>query len=324
MPVNWLGKSIGYAVFWRRLRITGERVDMHDRWNDRQGAGMVDLVAALFVVFLVSALALAAVVREGEVRNRVRCASNLRQIGQGLLMYANENKAAYPRSIYDAGQSDKPTWGSGPGVAGNVDPFDTKEREDANDVSAALFLLLRTEDIRPGAFVCPSTKESAWDYGGRANQARNWVNWPKESLAKHLSYSYANPYPSKEAVAKGYVLNSSLAAEFPVVADINSGADVLVKLILDSTPEQFRSANSPNHNREGQNVLFGDGHVDFENSVFCGISRDDIYTFGDSGIDPKTDEHRLTGGLGIVGSPVGAGDTVLLPVAQGQSFRDTQ
>ena len=285
---------------------------------------MVDLIICLFIVLVVSGLALAAVVVEAETRNRVTCSSNLRQIGQALLMYAAENKQMYPRTIYDVEQSDKPTWGTGPNAPGKPDPFNAKSAPDPNDVSAALFLLLRTQDIVPSVFACPSSKESGWDYGGGANYYFSWVNWPKESLAKHLSYSFANPYPSKAARAKGYELNSSLPADFAVVADINSGSDVLTKLILDSTPEQIRTANSPNHNREGQNVLFGDGHVDFENNVFCGISRDNIYTFGDSGIDPKTDEHRLTGGLGIVGSPVGPGDSVLLPVAQGQRFRDKQ
>jgi hypothetical protein len=298
---------------------------MSYRRHGRQGAGMADLIVGLFLVLLISGLALAAVVHEGEVRNRVRCATNLRQIGQAMLLYANENKGFYPRSIYDAAQSDKPTWGTGPNAPGNPDPFSGKGAPAVNDVSAALFMLLRTEDITAEVFVCPSSNESAWNYSGGANTPQNWVNWPKESLAKHLSYSMANPYPSKAAAKAGYALNlSSLPPDFAMAADINPGSDGLTKLILDSTPEQIRTANSPNHNGEGQNVLFGDGHTEFESSPFVGISRDNIYTFGDSGIDPKTNDPRPNGGEGIVGSPVGPADSVLLPVADGQSFNAKQ
>jgi len=36
--------------------------------------------------------------------------------------------------------------------------------------------------------------------------------------------------------------------------------------------------NSSNHKRKGQNVLFNDGHVSWEDTPFCGHSQDNIYT----------------------------------------------
>ena len=35
--------------------------------------------------------------------------------------------------------------------------------------------------------------------------------------------------------------------------------------------------NSNNHKRQGQNVLFSDGHVDFATTVFVGINKNHIY-----------------------------------------------
>jgi hypothetical protein len=57
-------------------------------------------------------------------------------------------------------------------------------------------------------------------------------------------------------------------------------------------------------------VLFGDGHVEFEMNPFVGVKRDNIYTFGDNGID-----HPKSGGDGIVGASVGPDDSVLLPTS---------
>jgi prepilin-type processing-associated H-X9-DG protein len=57
-------------------------------------------------------------------------------------------------------------------------------------------------------------------------------------------------------------------------------------------------ANSNNHDKDGQNILYGDGHVSWETNPFVGVNRENIYTTGD---------HR------IAASPVDVSDSVLLP-----------
>jgi prepilin-type processing-associated H-X9-DG protein len=42
--------------------------------------------------------------------------------------------------------------------------------------------------------------------------------------------------------------------------------------------------NSINHSRRGQNVLFGDGRVEFLKTRHIGISEDDIFTLQDTDI----------------------------------------
>lgn len=44
------------------------------------------------------------------------------------------------------------------------------------------------------------------------------------------------------------------------------------------TIQEGKYGNSPVHKGDGQNVLFIDGHVDFEKRSFVGIENDDIYT----------------------------------------------
>ena len=67
-----------------------------------------------------------------------------------------------------------------------------------NDVSAALFLLLRTQDITSEVFTCPSSNAEKDTYGGGTNAAINKSNF--SDLAKNLSYSYQHPYPDANAI----------------------------------------------------------------------------------------------------------------------------
>ena len=102
------------------------------------------------------------------------------------------------------------------------------------------------------------------------------------------------------------VWTTDVKAGFAVAADKNFGDEGMLKLTSDSAPAQFAEhGNSDNHNRDGQNVLFGDMHVEFCTTPFCGIDLDNIYTFGHSG--------KESGGAGISGPPAHAADNVLLP-----------
>jgi hypothetical protein len=283
-----------------------------------------DLLVGILALVLIATAGLSADLRARETQNRVKCASNLRQLGQGLLMYANENKGDYPRTVSSSDQNPKPVWGT-PYEADNTlgavkgaDPFAdelsavSKYRPAPDDVTAAFFLLLRTEDITTGVFVCPSSDVKAWNFG-RKESSQSWTNWSgNDTLAKHLSYSYQNPYPSAAAIAAGFKLNNSIAADFAVASDMNPGGDAILNATLTMPGEGMRKANSLNHAQDGQLVLFGDGHVEFENSPFCGVQRDNIYTANGPEV---AGEKERTGKPAIAASPVSTSDSILLPTA---------
>ena len=271
---------------------------------NRPGFTLVDLIGGIVLIAVFLFFCLAATANLDSQRNRVRCASNLRQVGQAILLYSNDAKGSYPRTKYDVSQADRPT--AYTGVDSN-DPF-SPACPQVNDVSAALFLLLRTEDVTSAVFICPATGLKPDDYGGGTHTALDNANFPS---GKTLSYSYADPYPSEAAAAKGYRLHQGLDPTFAVVADMNPGTPALTQLTLQSTAAEMRNGNSNNHSGDGQNVLYSDGHVEFQNNPFCGgMGRDNIYTYGASGIQANNG-----GGTGIFGSPVDVNDSVLLPAA---------
>src|SRR5947207_3140915 len=80
----------------------------------RRGFCLSDLLVVVGLIPLLVICLLAMRVRPcGGCSNRVKCSSNLRQIGQAILLYANENKGAYPRTTYVGGETVRPVWGTG-------------------------------------------------------------------------------------------------------------------------------------------------------------------------------------------------------------------
>ena len=272
----------------------------------RHGVTLTDVlviagVVGLLVFILVSLLSTAR-----RRANHSRCPSNLRQIGQAMRQYAIDDAETglYPRTRYDPADP-TPRFFTNP-MATN--PF-ADDGPLPNDVTAAMWHLMRNLDLTPGNFICSE------DYGAEAVNFKalgvagkmQMSNFPGR---ENLSYSFANPYPTPAAEAAGWKWDDSLNSTMPVAADVNPGSTRLLVLTPDSGGEELRAGNSPNHGREGQNVCFADGSVRFVMTPFEGAFKDNIYTAG----GPETlAADPPTGGVRIVSPPLTATDMVLLP-----------
>jgi len=282
----------------------------------KHGFSLVELLVVVGIIVLLFSIFVPYVAKVRETDHRARCADNLRMIMRALQIYANSNHAMLPRVVYDpAHNPDGYTAYTGAAAA---DPFSRDSAVRPNDVTASLWLLVRAESVQPASLVCPSSDQTP-----EPGDSNDWKRHSNFSGGLHLSYSYASPFSS----APGYTLNNYLPAEFALMADKNpgistySGSNVTAPGYT-AEPFEIAQANSNNHGRTGQNVLYADGHVAFQTTPYCGVGRgalrDNIFTALQRTPVPKG-QNPPPEANGVIGRDVGpawVGDSYLVPTDQ--------
>ena len=311
-----------------------------------------DVVVALVLLTLGAAAAVPAVDAAQERDRRLRCSMNLRRIAQALSTYAVDNNNHYPRTRFDPAHTERVKAFTG---WKSASPF-AEDGPEPNDVTAPWVLLMREQKLGPEVMQCPGDPDarplilargdgpagSGTDAGqpapGPGSRERKPVAESVEHIsnfpdAANLSYSYVNPYPSAPARDAGFKLKLGLAEDYVIAADLNPGGTGPVNARADEMPAAgsrpnerngdftaaMKAANSRNHGGFGQCVLYGDGHVEWQPTPFCGSprakggDRDNIYTRYPP---PLRGPHAIGGTDPIVGPLMDPVDTVLLPTAE--------
>ncbi len=172
--------------------------------------------------------------------------------------------------------------------------------------TASFYLLVKYAEAHTPDFACPSERATrvftlddakeelpkgfeliyAWDFGGRYDDCNN--------PSRHCSYAYHMPFDRKRALTLAHDAGMAVLADRSPwidpkrVHDADLGWDRFVEDL-----GHVHLGNSDAHRREGQNVLFVDGHAAFQTRAACGVDGDNIYTIASSQPGPGTPKETL-------------------------------
>jgi hypothetical protein len=248
------------------LRAESEKVVTKRPSFWRNFAEAAAVAAAVFVFFSIF-VPVSRQMRAGSWQ--AACQANLAKISQGLAQYAGDNQGFLPAVATKAGA---PWWKVG----------STSQENQSN--TRHIWLLVRNNYLGPDVFICPgSGKTKTLKLDGA--QIAAMADFPNR---RYISYSFKLICDANKAVMPKTAM--------PLMSDANpifqarlKNSDSLSGNEFDPIilSEKLLNANSYNHLRKGQNILFSDGTVKFTaQRVFN--QNDDIFTVQD------TDTYRGT------------------------------
>lgn len=275
----------------------------------KKGFTLVELLVVIAIIALLMGILMPALARVRQIAYRLYCGTNLSGIGKAMLIYAQDYDDELPR----AGGND----GVWQAVLNDWDAFNAATAYGATgnaSISSCFFLLVKYSEVTPKSFLCKGdagvsdfrVSDPAPD-GAPGRDVVDLWNFG-EYGQQHCSYAYHNPFKEAGGTAS-WALTASSDPGMAVAADPNpwqDGAEAKARttwaaFILPPAGdrESVKAGNALPHQEDGQNVLFVDGHTNFEKESFCGVDDDNIYTIWDN-VDPAVANRRK--GV-VVGSP---------------------
>jgi len=218
----------------------------------RSAFTLIELLVVVAIIALLISILLPAMSRARELSKRTVCTSNLKQIGTGMYIYANDGDKFPVTSGYKANPPQAVYW-----LYRTVVPPTTGKPSPTAD----LWVLIRANNATPKLFLCPSTSDVP-------DPAQDNLAYFDFFSGVNLSYAYQFQHDIDRPI-----LGSADDPTFPIAADANP----YIKGLVTSTPVMDRNSqwrgNSNNHtNREVSDTLFLDSHVEQLKAPDCGPS----------------------------------------------------
>ncbi|MBN2590164.1 MAG: prepilin-type N-terminal cleavage/methylation domain-containing protein [Sedimentisphaerales bacterium] len=265
----------------------------------KKGFTLVELLVVIAIIALLMGILMPALARVRQIAFRMVCGTNLSGLGKAMLIYANDYQDELPRA---GGRNAK--WNPVIEKFAANNPLEAYNGKAS--ITSSFYLLVKYAEVTTKSFICKGDSGvTAYEPEDNAIDVIELWDFGEKPI-EHCSYSYHMPYHSSNSLSKKlptYPLSTSSEPGMAVAADPNPWLDTAAAKtetdFTDFNPDGAKDlkqlGNSINHQDEGQNVLFLDAHVTFENSSACGINEDNIFTRAVSDIDRKKGLYSKSG-----------------------------
>jgi len=277
-----------------------------------KGFTLIELLVVVAIIALLIAILLPSLGRARELANRSACSANLNGIVKSCIVYAQENNDAFPTTegngtqattayqVDPADNSKPPAVGMPATAATDVNGainayYPATGTPPINNPMGCLWILVLQSRIAPKQLVCKS------DPQGNTNGAPIILNATGASAnysmgpnsAGTLSYGIAFPWNWVTPGPAPY-WKSNTDSSMPLAADISGltkATDTTFTVVVNNgTINSTATKNSSNHNQDGEEVAYGDAHVEWRTTPtnIAPLTYDSIYHVGGWGSNSFT------------------------------------